>query len=71
MNLETENKNIFCKYCNTTKPENDFYFYRQKKCKSCCNEYNYKNPPTIEKKKLRNKNYYLKNKEKIIQHNTK
>jgi len=72
---EQENKTdiilTFCKYCNTSKPENDFYFYRPKKCRSCCTASTANRIVNKETKKENNKKYYLKHKTKIIEHNTK
>jgi hypothetical protein len=67
--MSIEIKNIFCKHCNTTKPETEFYFYRPKKCKICCCSVINNKPINKEIKKENNKKYYLKNKAKIIKHN--
>jgi hypothetical protein len=69
--MELEIKNVFCKHCNTTKPESDFYYYRPKKCKACCCSVVNHKPIDPEAKKANNKKYYLKHKSRIIEHNTK
>jgi hypothetical protein len=69
--MTTEIKNVFCKHCNTTKPETEFYFYRPKKCKVCCCNVVNNKPINKEAKKENNKKYYLKHKSRIIEHNTK
>lgn len=60
-----------CKYCNIEKPLTDFYFVKQEnryevKCKECKKE-RWKNltDEQYEKKRLKNLEYYYKNKDKV------
>lgn len=60
-----------CKHCNINKPQCEFYYYRPKKCKSCCSSVVNNKPINQAAKKINNKKYYLKNKSRIIEHNLK
>jgi len=57
----------YCKYCNQSKPETDFYSYRPKKCKLCCTNCT-KTIPQVNKKQANTK-FYLAHKEKIKEAN--
>ena len=71
MESQLEIKSKLCHHCHTTKPDTDFYYYRNKKCKACCNlVVNNKQVDQVAKK-ANNKKYYLKHKARIIEHNTK
>lgn len=64
-------KTKLCYHCNQTKLESEFYYYRPKKCKTCCSSVVNHKPVDPEAKKANNKKYYQKHKSRIIEHNTK
>jgi len=64
--MELEIKTKLCYHCNQTKLESEFYYYRPKKCKTCCSSVINHKPIDPEAKKANNKKYYLKHKSSSI-----